>query len=829
VRFDYDWRMIMRFFGTFALSVNRSLVALGVTVAALLAAPNAAHAETLDALGVLPPGQSGYVSTTGVASGTGSPHLTDQVELFENFEYRDINFDQPGTTESPRPGVTIIRDEFGVPSITGETEDDSWFGVGYAVAQDRLFQLELFRRATSGRLSEIVGPGFLDDDLIARRDYYTDAEVQEMLDRTPQRLVDRTQSYADGINAYINFVQGPGFAELPGEFVALQALPIDQWTVLDSARVGIFLARTVPSGDGGELRNALALADAGPKAFSQILPVRTPGQLATVPRSEGKFPAQPGRSAADRRKGFKKSRRFLAKQDLGSIVDTTEEIPRAAPQAGTPADEPGAGLRSILPSPGGSFMWAIQDPARDRAYLYNGPQLGFSVPELFVEFELHSPSMPNIHGVSAAGVPLVGIGHNGKVAWGFTSGLSDEDDLYIEKVTGPETYRFKGQDKTMDCRDEVFTYKTPPTGLPGTLTGLIKSGGSSSAPPPAGTTTERICRTVHGPVQANGDGIALARRYAIWNRELETIVGIDKLNKAKDIGDVDKAMDAVTWNENVMATDSKGHIGYWHPGLHQLKPTKWDERLPMPGTGKAEWRGLLPKDKRPQVIDPPQGWLAQWNNVPSKGWTNGDSEALERATGPLHRVGILLKLVSKVAKNPSFKRSTDIALTSGTTAQQFPLRDKRKFKRARTLAGADGRAVLDALAAWNGSYDKEDADGTVDPGVAIWEELKDQNEKIFLRKLDAKGIGIAGQTSNSHMFDITNGEAAALRKLKARSYAKAASRTHSKLADRFGSGDVGTWREERRLYPVGAQGAGDTPELEFFDRGTWNQSIAMGR
>ena len=58
--------------------------------------------ETLDALGVLPPGQSGYVSIPGVASGTGSPHLTDQVSLFEGFEYRDITFDQPGTTESPR-------------------------------------------------------------------------------------------------------------------------------------------------------------------------------------------------------------------------------------------------------------------------------------------------------------------------------------------------------------------------------------------------------------------------------------------------------------------------------------------------------------------------------------------------------------------------------------------------------------------------------------------------------------------------------------------------------------------------------------------------------
>ena len=804
-------------------------IVLGLTLLAISAAPAAAQGETLDALGVLPPGQSGYVSVPGLASGTGSPHLTDQVELYEGFEYRDIGFDQPGATESPRPGVTISRDEFGVPTITGETEDDGWFGVGYAVAQDRLFQLELFRRATSGRLAEIVGPGYLDDDLIARRDYYTDAEVRAMMNEVPQRLVDRTQSYADGINAYITEVTTTSLNEMPGEFVALGVLPIEEWTVLDSARVGIFLARTVPSGDGGELRNALALADVGPKAFNRLLPVRTRGQIPTIPRSEGAFSAQPGRSGADRRKGFKRSRRFLAKQDLASVVDTTQEIPSAtSATSASGADAPGAGLRSILPSPGGSFMWAMRDEARDRAYLYNGPQLGFSVPELFVEFELHTPDIPDIHGVSAAGVPLVGIGHNGRVAWGFTSGLSDEDDLYVEKVTGPETYRFKGRDRAMDCRDEVFTWRTPPTDLPGTLTGLIESGGQSEAPP-AGTTTERICRTVHGPVQANGDGVALARRYAIWNRELETIVGIDKLNRAQNIGDVDEAMDAVTWNENVMAVDSGGHVGYWHPGLHQLKPKRWDERLPFPGTGRAEWRGFLPLDKRPQVVDPSQGWLAQWNNVPSAGWTNGDSEALERATGPLHRVGILTKLVPKVAKKPSFGRSTAIALRSGTTAQQYPLRDKRKLRRARRSAGEDARAVLGALKAWNGSYDAEDAAGTVHPGVAIWEELKDRVERIYLRRLGAQGVGIAGETSNSHMFDITNGESAALRRLGPRAYAKAAAKTHRALTAEFSSDDPSTWREPRRLYPVSAQGAGATPELEFFDRGTWNQSIAMGR
>ncbi len=105
---------------------------------------------------------------------------------------------------------------------------------------------------------------------------------------------------------------------------------------------------------------------------------------------------------------------------------------------------------------------------RADTYLFNGPQLGFSIPELFVEFELHSP-VQNIRGVSAAGVPVLGIGHNGRLAWGFTSGLSDEDDLYVEKLTGAETYTFKGRERQMSCRDERFDYRSPATDLPDRL------------------------------------------------------------------------------------------------------------------------------------------------------------------------------------------------------------------------------------------------------------------------------------------------------------------------------------------------------------------------
>lgn len=795
-----------------------ALVAMGALAAA------SAPAATLKAKGVLPPGQSGFVSTTGLPSGTGSPHLTDQIGLYEGFDYRSIEFDQPGTTESPAPGVEITRDSYGVPSITGETEYDGWWGVGYAVAQDRLFQLDLFRRATSGRLAEILGPGYLDDDLIARRDYYTDSEVDAMLAELPERLRDRTQAYADGVNAWIDHVTANP-SDMPGEFVALDDLPIEQWTPRDSARVGVFLARTVPSSDGVELENALALQDIGGRDFRRLLPLRTPGRRPTIRRGQGRlFPSQPGRTRADERAGWKRSKRFVRRLDLSGVINTAERARRGAGVAERSA--PGADLRRVLPSPGGSFMWAIGDLEHDRALTYNGPQLGYSIPELFVEWELHSPRFPGIHGVSAAGVPVMGIGHNGRVAWGFTSGLSDEDDLFVERVTGPETYRFRGQERQMECRPEVFTWRTPPTDLPDTLLGLI--GGDSDGPP-AGSTTERICRTVHGPVQATGDGIVLARRYAIWDRELETILGIDALNRARNIRDVHRAMMRVTWNENVIAGDSRGHIGYWHPGLHPLRSKRWDERLPFPGTGGAEWRGLLPRTRTPHVIDPPQGWLANWNNLPSVGWTSGDAEARERLAGPLHRIRILERLVARVARRPSFARSSNIVKTSGTTAQQRPFVSERRLRAAKRQADPGGRRVLRAILGWDGDYDREDASGTVDPGVAAWEEFKAQMQAILLAPMGAAAADLAGGTGSSHQFDISNGEATALRTLGVRAYARAARRAAPELIARFGSDRPADWREPRRMYEVAAQGAGSSPDIEFFDRGTWNQSIAVGR
>ena len=152
----------------------RAVFRLPALIAALTLLPaSVASAGVVRAESVLPPGQSGFVSPTGVASGTGSPHLNDQIALYTDFKRKPFTFNQPGETEQPRADVKIVRDAYGVPAVTAPTDDALWWGAGYAVAQDRLFQLELFRRATTGRLAEILGAGYLDDDLIARRDYYT--------------------------------------------------------------------------------------------------------------------------------------------------------------------------------------------------------------------------------------------------------------------------------------------------------------------------------------------------------------------------------------------------------------------------------------------------------------------------------------------------------------------------------------------------------------------------------------------------------------------------------------------------------------------------------
>ena len=327
-------------------------------------------------------------------------------------------------------------------------------------------------------------------------------------------------------------------------------------------------------------------------------------------------------------------------------------------------------------------------------------------------------------------------------------------------------------------------------------------------------------------MQVRQGGYAYARRYAIWGRELETLEGLAAVDTARNIRDVHRGVLRVTWNENLMAADSKGNIGYWHPGLMQIRPRRWDQRLPLPGTGEAEWPGLVPRRKMPYVINPRQGWLANWNNIPSQGWTSGDGEATERVTGPYHRVGWLVRQVRRVRRAGTFAAAEEAVRLSGTFAQQRPLAARLLRRVARGTSG-NVKAVFATIEAWNGDYHTTDSGGTVDPGVVTWERFKELAAKRATAPLGEGASEFSDRPGSSHVFDITDKESYALRTLGRAGLRAVAGDTFAALAKQFNSTDPKTWRTPREMYDVAAQGAGSPPELPFFDRGTYEQIIEL--
>ena len=188
---------------------------------------------------------------------------------------------------------------------------------------------------------------------------------------------------------------------------------------VEQAAIGVFLARTVPSGDGNELDNLKLLRGAGRKALDALVPIRQKRETYTIVPRGGDLqePARPHRASTSAQPS---TRSLKASAKLGPAV---ARRPRAAARA---ASQPG-----LLGHKGGSSMFACATRRPSTPSSSTARSSATRVPELFVEYELHYPGV-DLRGVSAAGVPVMGIGHNDHVAWGFTSGLTDEDDLYAE-------------------------------------------------------------------------------------------------------------------------------------------------------------------------------------------------------------------------------------------------------------------------------------------------------------------------------------------------------------------------------------------------------------
>jgi penicillin G amidase len=718
------------------------------------------------AVSLLAPGNSGFVSLAGQAEGSAGgsygDNLDDQSALYWGLEgYAGQGFADPADAvrvDTPVDGVRIYWDEFGVPAIYGDTGRDVWFGAGYSIAQIRLFLMDAVRRLGRGTFAELVGPAGVPDDVQTRVLTFGDAEYQAMFDELSDEAKDAVEGYVDGANAWIDEAMADPDL-LPAEYALLTTTP-EPLDVIDVLAAGVLITRSVASEGGNEMSNVAALRELeaqlgqeeGRGAFADLVWNDDPAAVTSVPIEEGVFANQP---VTDEAAALDAAADFAATIPLelasgsgtGAHPEPTSgvELPIGVPLAGAnaPTDagaeiaeevrfQLGLGLDTLR---GGSVAAAI-GPGRTAdggALLLSGPQLGYSYPSLLVELEVHGGGY-DARGASVPALPTVGIGYTDTVAWALTTGFSKTIDSFIETVRdnptdgGPLQYEHDGQWKDADCRDESVAFREAVMGVP--------------VGPAARSEDIVVCRTVHGPIVAEqapveGQETRLARsvQYHMFGRELETVEGILQWNRASTFEEFEAAMRLVTWNENTTYADADGRIAYWHPGLHLARPLDGDLRFPLPGDGSMDLGDPLPFESLPQVVDPLQGYVTNWNNKPAVGWFDGVGFGFaSRPGGPVQRVTNVNEMIES-RDDHTFTTLQDIEVDAGLVDPRagafLPLI-------AAALEGSSGQPaeVADLLAGWNRRHfdppaapdtfngpGGESVDGTDGPAATIFDAI----------------------------------------------------------------------------------------------------------
>ena len=451
----------------------------------------------------------------------------------------------------------VLRDSFGVPHIFAADEHDASFLQGYVTAQDRLFQMDLYRRAAEGRLAEVLGDPGVESDTFVRTLGLNRAASLDLGVASPDALAD-LQAFADGVN---KFLEQHGDA-LPFEFLLLGYKP-DPWKPLDSLAV----AKLQVYDAAGNLTQELMRADIAEHAGLDVLPTLIPDPTGNV--------------AYDER----------AWNEVAADLSPTTGVRGAQALADLTGREPGAeGL--------GSNCWALagSKTKSGKPLLAGDPHLGIRNPGIWYELAVSFGDVSFI-GFSIPGVPGVVIGHNSHVAWSFTYGYADTQDLFVEHPdpTDPRRFEYQG-------RFEPATFVREAIAVKGRTDPILVD----------------VAITRHGPIITpvlTGQKAQLALRWTALDAT-KAFDAIRGMIFAKNFTEFRAAAaDFAGADLSACYADVDGHIAYALIG--RLPDRPGDGRMPVPGwTGAYDWRGLLPGSADPFVLDPPDGLVLNANNRP---------------------------------------------------------------------------------------------------------------------------------------------------------------------------------------------------------------------
>ncbi len=461
--------------------------------------------------------------------------------------------------------VSVTRDRQGVPTIEATTLRDLFFAQGYVTAQDRLFQMDLLRRSAAGELSEVVGEIAVKHDRQQRILGIRAAAEKGIESLTP---ADRQHfdSYALGINAFIESHKG----KLPLEFRLLHYSP-KPWTAQDSILIAYQMVETLSTSPRAALIREKILAKLGPELTADLYvnnswrdhpPTQPVPVLDQVPPEESSS-----------------SVTFISSPYCRRPQQTLVDLPLLAPLF----------REELLPI--GSNNWVVSGAhtVSGKPLLSNDMHLGHQMPNLWYEVHLHSGNF-DVAGVSLPGHPFVIVGHNRRIAWGFTNVGPTVQDAYIETFNDARQYLTPDGWKDPEVRHEVIHVKgTPDVNLD-------------------------VQITRHGPIVSELNPGELRKIALRWTLNDGVRDPFFRLNSAQNWQEFRQALsDFDAPGQNTVYADVDGNIGYQTTGKIPVRASG-DGSLPVNGSDNAhEWTGFIPFEKLPSILNPPSGIIATAN------------------------------------------------------------------------------------------------------------------------------------------------------------------------------------------------------------------------
>jgi len=622
---------------------------------------------------VLPPGTNGLVNLAQLlgykALGVRPPHNADQLSMYSSLTtaapgiqesqiggfFKDATFGVRAgdvkSSESPEPGVTIVRDrQFGVPHIYGETRAALEFGIGYATAEDRLFFIDALRHAGQGDLAQFAGGSNVSmDESVWASEPYTQQDLASQiayLAHAPggQQVLTDATSYVAGINAYIarakNLLLFPTL--IPAEYIALGKTP-QPFTLEDLVSIATLVGGIFGNGGGDQLQNAVLYEQLrqrfGPERHA---PAGSPERLprARLPRARLPRARLPGaRKARATRRDRKRSRAdhagfatllsfvdphdpeapttvhgrafpyqtlppagrtargSLALPDLGSVqyVDhviagaAPRGVPQAAPRSTSQAASPSpqAGLLAFGRDMSNALLVSAAHSASGHPLAVMGPQVSYYSPQILMEEDIHGPGI-DADGAAFPGVNLyVELGHGRDYAFSATSSGQGIIDTFAVALCNPA-----GGRPALDSSYYVLRGSCTPME---TLTRSESWQPSLADPTPKGRVTLQTQRTAYGLVTArasvHGRPVAYCKLRSTYMHELESATGFAAFNDPAQMRNPQgffDAADQIGYTFNWFYTDDK-HIAYFNSGLNPVRARGTDPLFPS--WASFAWRG----------------------------------------------------------------------------------------------------------------------------------------------------------------------------------------------------------------------------------------------